>query len=420
MEIIEALDWLEGRLRFNIRPGLQRIIRLLELLGNPEQKLNLIHLAGTNGKGSTLAFTRSIFMQKQMQVGSFSSPFITSFNEQFAINGQSISDEKLLALIKKIKPLVEQMDKDEEVAGVTEFEIKTALAFEYFYQEKVDLALIEVGLGGLLDSTNVIRPKLSVITTVGLDHVDILGDSLSEIAYQKAGIIKENIPVIVGNLLPEALEVVEEYASEQKAQTFIYNKDFFLSNQSDFQDEDLTITDLQPSLAGQHQFENAALAIKIALEYGKLEELFFSQAEFKTALSNTFWPARMEKLSDQPLTILDGAHNPHAIKRLVENLNNDFAGQKKTILFTAITTKNICKMIKMLQNVKNANLILTTFEDSRALDLAEFKDLEGEGVELAANWQEKLDQLTSNKTEEMLIITGSLYFSAQVRKRYFP
>lgn len=421
LTIDDALEWIHSRLKFNIRPGLTRIEALLERLGNPEQGLSMIHIAGTNGKGSTLAFTRSIFMQLGLnKVASFTSPYIESFGERMAINGKPIPDEKLIDYVKLIKPLVEKMDEDEHLSGITEFEIITAMGFKYFADEKVELALIEVGLGGLLDSTNVIQPIVSGITTIGLDHIDILGNTIEEIAGQKAGIIKQNTPVVTGNIVPEALKVISEFAKEKQAKLYQFGKDYQVIPEENeafsFDNGEFSADHLQKSMLGLHQIENAGMAIELALVYAKEKGLTLTEEQIRTGIRKAFWMARMEKLSEKPLMILDGAHNVHALTRMLENLKTEFADKKIKILFSAITTKDIKEMIKMLQTVNRSQLFLTTFDYPTALDLADFQYLEAEGVHLVADWQEKIRELQADwQDDELILITGSLYFSSQVR-----
>ena len=414
---IEAgLDWINSRLKFNIRPGLVRIEALLKLLGNPERQLSMIHIAGTNGKGSTVAFVRSIFMAAGLKVASFTSPSIESFGERLAINGQPISDERLIHYVNLLQPLVAKLDGDERAAGITEFELITATAFQYFADEKVDLAVIEVGLGGLSDSTNVILPVVCGISTIGLDHVGILGKTLEEIAAQKAGIIKPGVPVVTGNILAPALKVIQKTAQKNQAVLYQFQRDYSIKLEEDekfsFYSKEEKLPDLEKSLLGRHQAENAALAIELATLYAQKMHIELTEKQIRTGLRSAHWPARMEKLADQPLTILDGAHNVDAMTRLVENLQTEFADRKISIIFSAIITKDIKQMIKMLQTIKNSHLILTTFDDPRALNLADFQYLEAEGVELASNWQQAI---ADQQQADLLLITGSLYFSAQVR-----
>lgn len=421
MSVEEALEWIHSRLKFNIRPGLSRVEGLLKLLGNPETELSMIHVAGTNGKGSTVAFTRSIFMQAGLKVASFTSPFIESFGERMSINAQAIPDEKLIYYVEMIQPLVEKMDADEVLAGITEFEIITAMAFRYFADEKVDLAVIEVGLGGLLDSTNVITPVVSGITTIGLDHIDILGSTIEEIAAQKAGIIKPGIPVVTGNIELKALRVIWEVARKNTARVYQFGYDYRVELEEaehfTFQAKQEILPHLEKSLVGLHQVENAAMAIELALVYADKVGLNLTEEVIRSGIREAFWPARMEKLGEKPLILLDGAHNVHAMTRLLENLKAEFSGRKLTIIFSAITTKDIQHMIRMLQTVADSRLILTTFDYPKALKLADFEALEDEGVELAPSWQVALVQLKKTLADdEVLIVTGSLYFSSQVRE----
>ncbi|MCH1723392.1 bifunctional folylpolyglutamate synthase/dihydrofolate synthase [Lactococcus formosensis subsp. bovis] len=420
MTIETALEWIHSRLKFNIRPGLTRIEALLELLGNPEKELSMLHIAGTNGKGSTVAFTRGILEQLGLNVATFTSPFISSFGERMSINGHPIPDEKLIMYVEQLKPLVEAMDKKEKLAGITEFEIITALAFRYFADEKVDVALIEVGLGGLLDSTNVIQPVVTAITTIGMDHMDILGDTIEKIAAQKAGIIKPHTPLVTGKIANEALAVIAQTAQKNQAQHYQYSIDYqvdILENERfNYKDDEIHLLNLEKSLLGLHQIDNAALAVKLTMIYAHEVGLSLSEEAIREGLRKTFWPARMEEISQEPLTILDGAHNVHAIQRLLENLKNEFSGRKITILFSALITKDITEMIKMLQTVDNSKLILTTFDYPKALKLEDFAHLEKENVMLAEDWKSTYTALKANlKEEDVLLMTGSLYFMSQIR-----
>lgn len=420
MTIETALEWIHSRLKFNIRPGLTRIEALLKLLGNPEKELSMLHVAGTNGKGSTVAFTRGILEQLDLTVATFTSPFIATFGERMAINGHPIPDDKLIMYVEQLKPFVEEMDKDENLAGITEFEIITALAFRYFADEHVDVALIEVGLGGLLDSTNVIQPVATAITTIGMDHMDILGDTLEKIAAQKAGIIKPNTPLVTGKIADEALAVIAQTAQKNQAQHYQYGIDYqveILENERfNYKDDEIHLLNLEKSLLGLHQIDNAALAVKLTMVYAQKVGLSLSEEAIRKGLKRTFWPARMEEISRAPLTLLDGAHNVHAMQRLLENLKNEFSGRKITILFSALVTKDITEMIKMLQTVDNSELILTTFDYPKALKLEDFTYLEKENVALAEDWKSTYSALKANlQKDDVLLMTGSLYFMSQIR-----
>lgn len=420
MTIETALEWIHSRLKFNIRPGLTRIEALLKLLGNPEKELSMLHVAGTNGKGSTVAFTRGILEQLDLTVATFTSPFIATFGERMAINGHPIPDDKLIMYVEQLKPFVEEMDKDENLAGITEFEIITALAFRYFADEHVDVALIEVGLGGLLDSTNVIQPVATAITTIGMDHMDILGDTLEKIAAQKAGIIKPNTPLVTGKIADEALAVIAQTAQKNQAQHYQYGIDYqveILENERfNYKDDEIHLLNLEKALLGLHQIDNAGLAVKLTMVYAQKVGLSLSEEAIRKGLKRTFWPARMEEISRAPLTLLDGAHNVHAMQRLLENLKNEFSGRKITILFSALVTKDITEMIKMLQTVDNSELILTTFDYPKALKLEDFTYLEKENVALAEDWKSTYSALKANlQKDDVLLMTGSLYFMSQIR-----
>ncbi len=420
MTIETALEWIHSRLKFNIRPGLTRIEALLKLLGNPEKELSMIHVAGTNGKGSTVAFTRGILEQLDLTVATFTSPFIATFGERMAINGHPIPDDKLIMYVEQLKPFVEEMDKDESLTGITEFEIITALAFRYFADEHVDVALIEVGLGGLLDSTNVIQPVATAITTIGMDHMDILGDTLEKIAAQKAGIIKPNTPLVTGKIADEALAVIAQTAQKNQAQHYQYGIDYqveILENERfNYKDDEIHLLNLEKALLGLHQIDNAGLAVKLTMVYAQKVGLSLSEEAIRKGLKRTFWPARMEEISRAPLTLLDGAHNVHAMQRLLENLKNEFSGRKITILFSALVTKDITEMIKMLQTVDNSELILTTFDYPKALKLEDFTYLKKENVALAEDWKSTYSALKANlQKDDVLLMTGSLYFMSQIR-----
>lgn len=375
----EAINWVNSRLPLGIRPGLERVEKLAELVGNPQRDLKIIHVAGTNGKGSTVAFMRNLLEARGFKVGTFTSPFIELFNERISINGEPISDEDLTELVLKYRPLIEDLDLQDEYKNLTEFEIITIMAFDYFKSENVDYAIIEVGLGGLLDSTNILTPVLSVITTIGLDHTDILGETIEEIAFQKAGIIKSGVPVVVGNVGTKALNVISKVAQKKNSKLILADK---------------PVENFALGLDGAHQKENAAVAIAAVKELG-------FEVEPK-ALEITKWPGRFERIA--PNLILDGAHNEHAMTRLVENLNTNYADIDKKIIFAAINTKDTTRMIEMLKTVKNAKIILTTFDYVKAVsDYAS-------DLPYVENWRAiALDA-------ELNLFTGSLYFISEIRR----
>jgi dihydrofolate synthase/folylpolyglutamate synthase len=362
-----------------------------------------------------------------LTVGTFTSPYIENFNERIAKNGVAISDSELVALVEKIKPLVAQLDQEEAVAGITEFEVLTAMAFDYYVQQEVDIAIIEVGLGGLLDSTNVVSPMLTAITTIGMDHTDILGDTLSEIAAQKAGIIKPKIPVVTGNIQSEALAVIEQIAAEQAAKMYHFDQDYRVEYRHpdaqwgevfDFYNETGKLTELKTPLLGKHQVENAGLAIQLFYLYCQQVKLPLKEKYIREGLKKTFWPARMERISEQPLVILDGAHNEHAMKRLIENMNQEFSNYKIHVLFSALETKEIKGMIQQLLELPNADIYITTFEYPKALRLEKnYQRIDEKRLQIASLWQFGLaDILEKADNDSLVLVTGSLYFVSQVRQ----
>ena len=311
--------------------------------------------------------------------------------------------------------------------AITEFEIITALAYDYFCQQEVDVVIMEVGLGGLLDSTNVCRPDLTAITTIGLDHMAILGTTLADIAVQKAGIIKERVPVVTGKISSEALAVIHTIAQQRQASHVRYGKDYQVESvqrlaegeKFRFSNAFRQKEDYQSVLLGVHQVENAGLALELCDQYCYLKGLpLLSENEVRRALKRTYWPARLEKISNAPLILLDGAHNPHAMKALIASLESYFPDYQKTILFTCIQTKALDEMVALLKTVSKSQLFLTTFEDSKSFSTEEMQGLAKREKLKYVEWLPYLEQYKKVKhgEKELLLITGSLYFLADVRK----
>lgn len=425
MTIEDALAWIHGRIKFGSRPGLERVIALLEKIDQPQKKVPVIHIAGTNGKGSTVAYLRSMLSASGLKVGSFTSPYIENFNERIAIDAQPISDAALIHYVEKYQPIVAELDADPAINGITEFEVITAMMLEYFSDEAVDVAVVEVGLGGLLDSTNIVEPILTAITTIGLDHMDILGDSLAEIAAQKAGIIKQNIPIVTGKIDPAPLQVIEATAEKNSAKLYRFDQEYQVNylrpdpnwgEQFNYFDAGGKLTRLKVLLLGRHQVENAGVAIQLFHLYCELNQLPFNEKIVQAGLAATNWPARMEKISQEPLVILDGAHNEHAVSRLVENIKKEFHGFKIKILFSALETKDIQGMLQDLATIPNARIYLTTFEYPKALDLSRYAAFNNQKFSVVSLWQFGLAELLEEMEEgDLLLVTGSLYFVSQVR-----
>lgn len=425
MTIEEAIDWIHSRKKFGSRPGLDRIQALLTKVNNPEKKVPVIHIAGTNGKGSTVAYLRSMLIEAGVTVGSFTSPYIEEFNERIAIDAKPIPDNQLIHYVKKYQPIVAELDQDPAINGITEFEILTAIMLDYFATEQVDVAVVEVGLGGLLDSTNVVEPILTAITTIGYDHMDVLGDTLNEIAGQKAGIIKKNVPVVTGKISKGPLIEIVEKAANETAKMYRYDEEYQVDylrpdptwgELFNFTDQAGKLASLKVPLLGRHQVENAGVAIELYHLYCEQKGLPFEEKTIQKGLSKAQWPARMEKVSEEPLIVMDGAHNGHAIKRLVENVKREFRDYNINILFSALETKDVDQMLALLSEIPNAHIYLTTFEYPKALDLSRFDHLDSR-FEVVSLWQFGLGELLEDMgADDLLLITGSLYFVSEVRQ----
>lgn len=405
--------------------GLERMVELLSLRGNPHLKLKVIHIGGTNGKGSTIAFLKTMLEKMGLKVGVFSSPYLIHYADQISINGESIPEARLEALMADYESLLEG-EKGAVLQGTTEFEIITALAYDYFAAEKVDVAIMEVGMGGLLDSTNVCQPILTGITTIGLDHVALLGDTLEAIAEQKAGIIKQGIPLVTGHIVPEALAEIDSIAEDKNASRLAYGTDYQVSHQKSVVTGEIFdyISSVrqgrfQTGLLGLHQVENAGMALALLDTYcQETGRELASNDLVAQALKETRWPGRLEVVSSDPLMILDGAHNPHAIKALLATLQERFADYHKEILFTCIKTKALEDMLDLLGEMPDTELTLTHFDDSRATDESVLKETAKSRNLNYQSWQDFLEQKLTDKNEEkqtVRIVTGSLYFLSQVR-----
>lgn len=425
MKEIQNNQWIANYRTDQPHFGLERMEELLALRGNPHLKLKVIHIGGTNGKGSTIAFLKNMLVKLGLRVGVFSSPYLIHYTDQISINGESIPQARLEALMADYESLLEG-EKGLALQGTTEFEIITALAYDYFAAEKVDVAIMEVGMGGLLDSTNVCQPILTGITTIGLDHVALLGDTLEAIAEQKAGIIKQGIPLVTGHIVPEALAVIDRIAEGKGAPRIVYGTDYQVRYQeSVVTGEAFDYTSavrqacFQTGLLGLHQIENAGMAIALLDTFCQEDgRALPANTLVAQALEETRWPGRLEVLSSDPLLILDGAHNPHAIKALLATLQERFANYHKEILFTCIKTKALEDMLDLLVTMPDTELTLTHFDDSRATDESVLKETAKSRNLSLQSWQDFLDQKLTDKKEgkkTVRIVTGSLYFLSQVR-----
>ncbi len=312
MNYKESVEYIHSLLQFGIKPGLERISMLLSSLGNPQDKIKTVHIAGTNGKGSTSTHIANILTSAGHKTGLYTSPYVLSFCERIQIDGESISEEKLSKTVTKVQKEIFKLN--EKGIVITEFEAITAVAFLYFYEEKCDFAVIEVGLGGRFDATNVLSsPKASVITSISLDHTKILGDTLPKITFEKCGIIKEGVPVVTSaNQNSEVLSVIEQTARDRNCNLTVTNpknaeiiSDKLGETVFEYDGENYTL-----HLCGEHQIENAVNAIESARLLGISEEFI------KSGIAKTLMLARMEIIGKEPLIIRDGGHNEGCAKAL--------------------------------------------------------------------------------------------------------
>ena len=340
MEYIHAVQWAGHK------PGLTRTRTLLAALGDPHKQLRFVHVAGTNGKGSTAAMMASCLQAAGYRVGLYTSPFINRFNERIQINGVQIPDEELVKLVEQVKPAADAM---EDVP--TEFEIITALGMLYFAQQKCEIVVLEVGLGGTLDSTNVIdAPECAVITALGMDHVKELGPTLADIAAAKAGIIKEECPVVSYGGVPEADAVIRRVAAEKHAE--LTEVDFsrlkYEGGSLDAVEFDFDgLTDVHLPLIGSYQPRNAALAIT-ALRVMRTHGWNIPESAIRTGLETVSWPGRFELLRHAPAFLLDGSHNAHGMRATVQSLRDRFPGQKFVFLVSIMADKDVDQMLSLL------------------------------------------------------------------------
>ena len=409
-------EWLKKSESIPRKHGLYRMESILEVLGNPERELKSIHIAGTNGKGSTAAMVTAFAKAHGLRVGTFTSPHMDSIRERIQLDGVPLEEEPFWQAASVVREVESRLLK--EWGAFNYFEILTSMMFVVFQQEAVDLAIIEVGIGGLLDNTNVGHPLVSVITTIGLDHQDLLGSTLEEITAQKAGIIKSGQQVVVGPVTRECMDVIRSTASKQGATVQAFDEDFFLIEDS-YQDSSQTIPLEQLALKGAFQKENATVAIRTFRAWMEATDRSVQEEFIKAALRVVSWPGRMEVLQETPLVIIDGAHNLPAIERLIQNMTAR-VGKKQTLLFSALTRKDSQQMLLRLQEaLPDVNIILTSFHPSRGLSIARSDVeayLDSRKIFYEENFEDVIDRFASSTDDKSeLWVTGSLYFIAEVR-----
>jgi dihydrofolate synthase/folylpolyglutamate synthase len=459
MSYSEAVHYLYNLQKYGIKFGLDNITRLMSELGNPHESFRSIHVSGTNGKGSTSATIASILKTAGLRVGLFTSPHLVSFTERIRVDGEEITEGEVAGLAEEVKMIA----SDIEDFSPTFFEVVTTMAMLYFKRKKVDAAVIEVGMGGRLDATNIVTPDVSVITNISYDHREFLGETLAEIANEKSGIIKKGVPVVTSQQNQEALEVIERAASGKEAEIFVYGKDFFsiLKNESesgiyfDFnsfsrhnKDTIFSLKDLFLPLAGEHQMQNASVAIKAAsiflnntvkpknaeMENGRNGGLFSPVLRFtgspvqdehiiRDGLVSVKWPGRLEFIHEDPPILIDGAHNPAAAIALSKALEKNFIGKHKRIILILgiMGDKDIPGIMKPLLPLASG-IILTAPAYKRAASPEKLKEIAASlgffETQIAPTVREAIESAIKEAkiNSSLIVATGSFYTIGEAKE----
>ena len=410
-------EWIVDRMKYKRKYGLERMRAVMSLLGNPQDDYPIIHVTGTNGKGSTIAMLSSLFVHHGQKVGAFVSPHLIDYTDRFLMNGNVMPEEDF----EIVGELVQQAEAKliDEYEPLSFFEIMTAMALVYFSRKKVEIALLEVGIGGLLDTTNIIHSTMSVITSIGMDHEEMLGNTLEEIAIQKTGIFKQNQEVVLGKLPTEALQVAEVVGKAYNCDIHQFEREFNIEPFEKglvFTNADTRIHISYLNLKGKYQLENAAVALECFLRFEEKLQFPIEISAIQESFQTVTWPGRMEVVHQSPTVILDGAHNVHALKRFVETVKQygELEAQH-TILFSALKRKHYIEMVDYLRKeLPEAHLVVTTFDYVGAIEKTDYPSSEIEFVEDAYSFIE--EYLTYASSKETLWITGSLYFISFIRK----
>lgn len=418
----DVLDYLYGLKMFGSKLGLERMRQLVNALNCPYRRFPSIHVAGTNGKGSVCAFLAAILQESGYKVGLYSSPHLVKFNERIQVNGKQITDEELAELTAEIREVVEA-----NMIETTFFEFTTTLAFLYFARKEVDIAIIETGLGGRLDATNVVIPLVSVITNISLEHIKVLGDTKKKIALEKAGIIKSDVPVVVGEEDEKILDLYQDICKERASKLFV-TKDLLNYQVSEanlekqvFTTEGIVKDNFEIGLLGEHQINNALTAILTIIKLQK-QDFNLSSDHLKEGLKRTKWPGRLEIINKNPLTIVDSAHNVAGMERLVDfvkKINKNKEIYKKKILIVGFSEdKQIKEMVSLLAPLVDEVIITKGNFKPADLGLLEKYFLEcGKKVIKKEKVEDALLEAKKLATEDdLILITGSIYLVGDVLK----
>jgi dihydrofolate synthase/folylpolyglutamate synthase len=419
----ESLDYLYGLEKFGMIFGLTQVERILEAIGNPQREVQAIHIGGTNGKGSTAAMMASILQKEGYRVGLYTSPHLIRFTERIKVNGKEIEKEEVAELAGWMR---ERIKASNITPPFTFFDFTTAMALLYFKQALVDLAILEVGLGGRLDSTNVVDPLLSIITNISKDHEEHLGRSILKIAGEKAGIIKKGRPLITSATQPQVLQLFSKICREKGSPYFRVGKEFRYVSIGDgnFNYEGLhrKLWDIHLNLMGFHQIINATAALG-ATEV--LEELGYpiSINAMVEGLKEVEWPGRLERVSSSPQVILDGAHNPAGALVLKESLEKEFKYHHLILLIGVMKDKDIKSILHLLAPLAD-QIILTRPHNERAAPPALLREVLGQNGKKAIVIEDIKEAIERGFSmagkEDLLCITGSLYTVGEARAYFYP
>lgn len=426
MNYNQALEYIHGTRKFGSKLGLDNITELLRLLNNPQKELKIIHVAGTNGKGSTSSFLAGILKEGNYKVGLFTSPYLEKFTERIRINFKNIPENVLAQITQKIKGKVDEMIKN-GFNHPTEFEIVTAIAFEYYKQSQVDYVILEVGLGGRYDSTNVIEnPLISVITPISMDHMNILGDTLGKIAWEKAGIIKNNSLVISQVQQKEAQDVIENVSNKMASELVLVPINNSVLRQGneygssfDFTFNNHYFNNLEIKLVGRHQVYNALTALTAILTLRDRDLVSLTDEDIRKGLKNAVWPGRLEVLTRNPTFLIDGAHNLDGIKSLKRAIIELFKFDRLILGMGILADKDVDNMIKELSDIGDV-LIITEPNIHRAMkpqEIAEKVSKYNKNFIVEEDIKNAVDKaLEIADKNDLIVFAGSLYLIGDVRK----
>lgn len=405
-------QFFDDRKGLGIKPGFGRMINMLEALDNPHKDIKAVHIAGTNGKGSTLAFMKQALIDQGFRVTSFVSPAFGSVREHIFLQNEPISEERFIHYINTLIPMVKELDENED--GPSEFEILVMVAI-LFSRDKSTISLFETGMGGSGDSTNVLEPVLSIITMIDLDHTAFLGETIEEVAAQKAGIIKSYTPIVSGVTQGEAKQVVKGFAAKNNAPLYQWGEAFYINMSEEeysFTYHDQVIEGIRVSLPGKHQQKNSSLAL---MGLSLLEGVNSEKAA--VSFQKVQYSGRFETISSKPSVIIDGAHNLSGTESLIHTVNQSYPHKKKTLLYSALKDKPLAQMIPLLEEAFD-EIVFTTFPHPRCSTpeyLASFSSYDY--PKIVSSWEKYIDEVwEEDLSENVLVIAGSLYWLPFVKE----